>query len=95
MIDKKIISVVPECKRFVFLTVFLQLIELCVNILTVFFISAFLKDIFYGTVLPRRVVSTVLAVLTSVLVRSLCVKMSARTSFNASKQVKKGSVFFC
>ncbi len=89
MIDKKIISVVPECKRFVFLTVFLQLIELCVNILSVFFISEFLKDIFYGELLPHRAIVTLFAVLLSVLVRSACVKFSARTSFNASKQVKK------
>lgn len=89
MIDKKIIAVVPECTRFVFLTVFLQLIELCVNILTVFFISVFLKDIFYGELLPRRALVTLLAVLSSIFVRSLCVKLSARTSFNASKQVKK------
>ena len=89
MIDKKIISVVPECTRFVFLTVLLQLIELCVNILTVFFISILLKDIFYGELLLRRMLVTLLAVLASVFVRSVCVKLSARTSFNASRQVKK------
>ncbi len=89
MIDKKIISVVPECKCFVFLTVALQLLELFVNILSVFFISVFLKDIFYGELLPSRVVVTVCAVLSSLIVRSVCVKLSARTSFNASKLVKK------
>ncbi len=89
MIDKKIISVVPECTRFVFLTVLLQLIELCVNILTVFFISILLKDIFYGELLLRRMLVTLLTVLSSIVVRSMCVKLSARTSFNASKQVKK------
>ncbi len=89
MIDKKIISVVPECTRFVFLTVLLQLIELCVNILTVFFISSLLKDIFYGELLLRRMLVTLLTVLSSIIVRSVCVKLSARTSFNASKQVKK------
>ncbi len=89
MIDKKIISVVTECTRFVFLTVLLQLIELCVNILTVFFISSLLKDIFYGELLLRRMLVTLLTVLSSIIVRSVCVKLSARTSFNASKQVKK------
>lgn len=89
MIDKKIISVVPECIRFVFLTVFLQMIELCVNILTVFFISILLKDIFYGELFLRRMLVTLLAVLASIFVRSVCVKLSARTSFNASRQVKK------
>ncbi len=89
MIDKKIISVVPECKCFVFLTVALQLLELFVNILSVFFISVFLKDIFYGELLPSRVVVTFCAVLSSLIVRSVCVKLSARTSFNASKLVKK------
>ncbi len=89
MIDKKIISVVPECKCFVLLTVALQLLELFVNILSVFFISVFLKDIFYGELLPSRVVVTFCAVLSSVIMRSVCVKLSARTSFNASKLVKK------
>ncbi len=89
MIDKKIISVVPECKCFVFLTVALQVLELFVNILSVFFISVFLKDIFYGELLPSRVVVTVCAVLSSLIERSVCVKLSAWTSFNASKLVKK------
>ncbi len=89
MIDKKIISVVPECKCFVFLTIALQVLELFVNILSVFFISVFLKDIFYGELLPSRVVVTFCAVLSSLIVRSVCVKLSARTSFNASKLVKK------
>lgn len=87
MIKKRLISIVPQSKKYIAANVLCQLVGLAASIVTVFAISSYLQGLWAGT--PDVSITAVITiVLAAVAVRSVCLYLSSRTSYQSSKAVK-------
>lgn len=87
MIKKRLISIVPQSKKYIAANVLGQLAGLAASIVTVFAISSYLQGLWAGT-LDVSIAAVMTIVLAAVAVRAVCLYLSSRTSFLSSKAVK-------
>ncbi len=83
MIDKRLINLVPESKKYVFLTVALKILSLLSNFTLIFSVAEIIRRCGQGILLPVILISVSIAV---TVVSNL---LSSVTSFKSSCQVKK------
>jgi len=83
MINKKLINIVPQSRKYVFLTVLLKISGLCANFLLIFSVAEIIRS--KGTNLSFPIVLIILSLLISFISNQL----AAVTSFKSSCQVKK------
>lgn len=89
MLNKRLMGVVPGCKKYIAQNVALQWCALAANIAMIFMLGLFLQALFRGGA-QGGVFWGMAAVMTAAaLVRFLCTKGAARAAFYASKEVKK------
>ena len=89
MIDKKIIGIVPQSKKYVKFNVLFQWIALVSNIVTIFTFVHVINSLYEGTY-SRSLVMTSLAIFVICLtVRYFCTRLSSKMSYLSSKSVKK------
>lgn len=87
MIKKRLFELVPDSKKYILENVLFQWISMCSNVVMVYTIAYLLDDI-----LNKRHVDYLCSALIigiTLITRVLCVKLSHRASYNASKSVKK------
>lgn len=89
MINKRLISVMGDSKKYIFLNVAVQWISMLFNMLMIFTIADLLQKLFEKSHTAGDIVLTAVAVLSAVTVRFVCSRLQAKFSFNASKMVKK------
>ena len=89
MINKRLISVMGDSKKYIFLNVTVQWISMLFNILMIFTIADLLQKLYEKFQTAGDIVLTAIAVLSAVIVRFVCSRLQAKFSFNASKTVKK------
>jgi len=83
MINKKLINLVPQSKKYVLLTVVLKLVGLCANFLLIFSVAAIIRTKGTGLLYPCFLICI------SVIVTFVSNQLTAITSFKSSCQVKK------
>ena len=89
MINKRLIGMVSESKRYIAGNVVFQWIALTVNIAMMAAITGLLAGLFERTADGRSVLYTLLTAAVAVAVRYICTRLSARMSYLSSKAVKK------
>ncbi len=89
MINKRLISVMGNSKKYIFLNVAVQWISMIFNMLMIFTIADLLQKLYEKSHTARDIVLTAIAVSAALLVRFVCSRLQAKCSFNASKTVKK------
>ena len=89
MIDKKIIGIVPESKKYVTFNVLFQWIALISNIVTIFTFVNVLGRLLNGTYNRNLVMTSLLIFVICLTVRYFCTRLSAKMSYLSSKSVKK------
>ena len=85
MINKRLISTVPESKKYVFFNVLAQWLSLIANIAMMWSLTSFLADLLAGT--ARPIVPLIIAI-GAILIKYFCAVFSSRMSFLAGKTVK-------
>ena len=86
MINKRLISMMGDSKRYIAWNVVLQFLALLANIVMIFAVSRFLAGLLDGTpALP----TALLYILGALIVRFFCTRGAASASYNASCTVKK------
>ena len=89
MIDKKIIGIVPQSKKYVKLNVLFQWIALISNIVTIFTFVNVLNRLYKGTYNRNLVMTSLVIFVVCLTVRYFCTRLSAKMSYLSSKSVKK------
>lgn len=88
MIDKRLIALVPESRRYIAANVALQWVALGANILLVGAVSGLLATLWQGHVTAARLAGTAVLALATLAVRFVCALGAARMSYLSSKTVK-------
>lgn len=88
MIDKRLIALVPESRRYIAANVALQWVALGANILLVGAVSGLLATLWQGHVTAARLGGTAVLALAALAVRFVCAVGAARMSYLSSKTVK-------
>ena len=88
MIDKRLIALVPESRRYIAANVALQWVALGANILLVGAVSGLLATLWQGHVTAARLGGTAALALAALAVRFVCAVGATRMSYLSSKTVK-------
>ena len=88
MIDKRLIALVPESRRYIAANVALQWVALGANILLVGAVSGLLATLWQGHVTAARLGGTAALALAALVVRFVCAVGAARMGYLSSKTVK-------
>ena len=88
MINKRLIGMVSESKRYIAGNVVFQWIALTANIAMMAAITGLLAGLFERTADGRSILYTLLIAVIAVVVRYICTRLSARMSYLSSKAVK-------
>ena len=89
MLNKRLMGVVPGCKKYIAQNVALQWCALAANIAMIFMLGLFLHALFRGGAQGGMFWGMAAVMTAAALVRFLCTKGAARAAFYASKEVKK------
>lgn len=89
MLNKRLLGIVPGCKRYIVQNVALQWCALAANIAMIFTLGLFLQALLRGSAQAGVFWSTAAVMAAAATVRFACTKGAARAAFYASKEVKK------
>lgn len=89
MINKRLISMVSESKKYVAGNVVCQWISLLANIVMMSAITQMLAKLFYGKAEGGVWTQTAVIVLAAILVRFICSRVSSRLAYLSSREVKR------
>lgn len=89
MINKRLIDIVKNSKKYIACNVISQWVSLAVNIIIMGLIAKMLQALSVGTVEERQIMLTAVLAGAAVVIRFLSVIVSSRMSYLSSKEVKK------
>lgn len=89
MINKRLIGLVKNSKKYIALNVISQWISLCANITLMGMFAYFLEQVYLENLTHNVFVSIVVVTIVSLFVRFLCTLISSRMSYLSSRSVKK------
>lgn len=89
MINKRLVRLLSDGKKYIYGNIFFQWINLIANIVAIFFISSFISDTYYGNVTDAKLVRLIVILAIAVLTRVICNVASSKMSYLSSKKVKQ------
>ncbi len=89
MINKRLINLVPESKKYIAATVLFQSVELAVNIRMIFSIATYLQKLLEHTADIADLYLTAAVIIISLCIRYVCILCASRSAFLSSKTVKR------
>ena len=89
MINKRLIRLLSDGKKYIYGNIFFQWINLIANIVAIFLISDFISDTYYGNVTDAKLVRLIVILAIAVLTRVICNVASSKMSYLSSKKVKQ------
>lgn len=87
MIKKRLLTLVPESKRYIAANVLFQWLGMCSNIAIVYTIATMLGSLIAST--PISYGKSAVIIIAAALVRVICVKLANTASYKASRSVKR------
>ncbi|MCD8022064.1 MAG: ABC transporter ATP-binding protein/permease [Lachnospiraceae bacterium] len=88
MIDKRLMNIVSESKKYIMANVAFQWGSLAANIVMMWFLTQLLAGVYAQTLTQGQIFLTILFAVAAVVVRFFCAEASTRMSFLSSKAVK-------
>ena len=89
MINKRLVRLLSDGKKYIYGNIFFQWINLIANIVAIFLISSFISDTYYGNVTDAKLVRLIVILAIAVLTRVTCNVASSKMSYLSSKKVKQ------
>lgn len=89
MINKRLVRLLSDGKKYIYGNIFFQWINLIANIVAIFLISGFIGDTYYGNVTDAKLVRLIVILAIAVLTRVICNVASSKLSYLSSKKVKQ------
>lgn len=88
MIDKRLLSLVSESKKYIAANVIFQWLGLVSNISMMLSITKLLSDAFANNITKQSIIFALISTLASLVVRFICAVLSSKMSYLSSKSVK-------
>lgn len=89
MINKRLVRLLSDGKKYIYGNIFFQWINLIANIVAIFLISGFISDTYYGNVTDAKLIRLIVILAIAVLTRVICNVASSKMSYLSSKKVKQ------
>lgn len=89
MINKRLVRLLSDGKKYIYGNIFFQWINLIANIVAIFLISDFISDSYYGKVTDAKLIRLIVILAIAVLARVICNIASNKMSYLSSKKVKQ------
>lgn len=89
MINKRLVRLLSDGKKYIYGNILFQWINLIANIVAIFLISGFISDTYYGNVTDTKLVRLIVILAIAVLTRVICNVASSKMSYLSSKKVKQ------
>ena len=89
MINKRLVRLLSDGKKYIYGNIFFQWINLIANIVAIFLISGFISYTYYGNVTDTKLVRLIVILAIAVLTRVICNVASSKMSYLSSKKVKQ------
>ena len=89
MFDKRLMQICPESKKYIIGNIILQWLELCLNTIMIFAIASLIERLYSRDFTAGNLVTAILVILATVLLRFFTSRYAVRMSYLASKTVKK------
>lgn len=89
MINKRLVRLLSDGKKYIYGNIFFQWINLIANIVAIFLISDFISDSYYGKVTAAKLIRLIVILAIAVLARVICNIASSKMSYLSSKKVKQ------
>ena len=89
MIKTRLVGLLSHAKKYIVYTILWQWIALLSQVAAVFSIAGLLERVLYQNVTGKALEQTILTLLVVVLIRFLCERMGARSSYLACVDVKR------
>ena len=89
MINKRLVRLLSDGKKYIYGNILFQWINLIANIVAIFLISGFISDTYYGNVTDAKLVRLIVILAIAVLTRVICNVASSKMSYLSSKKVKQ------
>ena len=89
MINKRLVRLLSDGKKYIYGNIFFQWINLTANIVAIFLISDFISDSYYGKVTDTKLIRLIIILAIAVLARVICNIASNKMSYLSSKKVKQ------
>lgn len=89
MINKKLVRLLSDGKKYIYGNIFFQWVNLIANIVAIFLISDFISDSYYGKVTDAKQIRLIIILAIAVLARVICNIASNKMSYLSSKKVKQ------
>ena len=89
MINKRLVRLLSDGKKYIYGNIFFQWINLIANIVAIFLISDFISDSYYGKVTDTKLIRLIIILAIAVLARVICNIALNKMSYLSSKKVKQ------
>ena len=89
MINKRLVRLLSDGKKYIYGNIFFQWVNLIANIVAIFLISGFISDTYYANVTDAKLVRLIVILAIAVLTRVICNVASSKMSYLSSKKVKQ------
>ena len=89
MINKRLVRLLSDGKKYIYGNIFFQWINLIANIVAIFLISSFISDSYCGKVTDTKLIRLIVILAIAVLTRVICNVASSKMSYLSSKKVKQ------
>ena len=89
MINKRLVRLLSDGKKYIYGNIFFQWVNLIANIVAIFLISDFISDSYYGKVTDTKLIRLIIILAIAVLARVICNIASSKMSYLSSKKVKQ------
>lgn len=89
MINKRLINLVKESKKYIACNVYMQWCSLAANIVMMFSITNLLEGLLFKTMDNSMLASAAISIFAAILIRFLCTYFASKMSYLSSKAVKK------
>ena len=89
MINKRLVRLLSDGKKYIYGNILFQWINLIANIAMIFLISNFISDTYYGNVTDSKFIKLIVILVIAVLTRVICNIASSKMSYLSSRKVKQ------
>ena len=89
MLDKRLMALCPESKKYIVGNIVLQWLELCMNAVMIGLIATSAERLYRGQLAPRNAVPGLLIILVTIIIRFWVARYAVRMSYLASRTVKR------
>ena len=89
MINKRLVRLLSDGKKYIYGNIFFQWVNLIANIVAIFLISDFISDSYYGKVTDAKLIRLIIILAIAILARVICNIASNKMSYLSSKKVKQ------